>query len=145
MFEAVEKDEALEKILNGIWQLLQRGVARFNDPFHEPVLATAGSDGSSLRTVILRQFNKAERLLVCHTDSRADKVKQISDYARVCWLFYHPKNKIQLRISGPPWIILLRDCRIFYSAKHRLSLKLKPAAEILRQLPVESNLWIGCS
>jgi hypothetical protein len=101
MFEAVEKDEALEKILNGIWQLLQRGVARFNDPFHEPVLATAGSDGSSLRTVILRQFNKAERLLVCHTDSRADKVKQISDYARVCWLFYHPKKKIQLRISGP--------------------------------------------
>jgi hypothetical protein len=81
--------------------MLHRGVTRFNDPFHWPVLGTTGQSGSRLRTVILRQFLLKERILVCHTDARADKVQEISQTAQVCWLFYHPKRKIQLRISGP--------------------------------------------
>ena len=101
MFEAAEKGEELEKILSGIWKMLQRGAARFNDPFHGPILGTIGHEGSSLRTVILRQFNPAEQLLVCYTDSRADKVQQISNCPKVSWLFYHPIKKIQLRICGP--------------------------------------------
>jgi pyridoxamine 5'-phosphate oxidase len=95
-----ENLESLEEVLNGIWQMLQRGVSRFKDPFHWPVLGTTGQDGSSLRTVILRQFILPERVLVCHTDARAGKVQQISRISRVCWLFYHPRKKIQLRISG---------------------------------------------
>jgi hypothetical protein len=93
--------QQLEEVLNKIWAMLQRGVSSFTDPFHWPVLGTTGPGGSSLRTVILRQFNPAERLLVCYTDSRADKVRQISGCPKVSWLFYHPKKKIQLRISGP--------------------------------------------
>ena len=81
--------------------MLQRGVARFNDPFHSPVLATADQNRGALRTVILRQFILADRVLVCHTDSRAPKARQISNQADVGWLFYHPKKKVQLRISGP--------------------------------------------
>jgi pyridoxamine 5'-phosphate oxidase len=98
---ADENQESLEAVLSGIWKMLQRGVARFNDPFHSPVLATVDQNRSALRTVILRQFNLTERVLVCHTDSRANKVRQISNQADVCWLFYHPKKKVQLRISGP--------------------------------------------
>ena len=81
--------------------MLEQGVSRFNDPFHWPVLGTTAKDGSSLRTVILRQFIWPERILVCHTDARADKVKEISNFTNVSWLFYHPKKKVQLRISGP--------------------------------------------
>ncbi len=51
--------------------------------------------------VILRQFIWPERILVCHTDARAAKVQEISNFSKISWLFYHPKKKVQLRISGP--------------------------------------------
>ena len=96
-----QKWHTLEGVLNEIWQMLQRGANRFNDPFHWPVLGTADKKGSrSLRTVILRQFILAERMLVCHTDARAPKVREIIDCDNVSWLFYHPRRKVQLRISG---------------------------------------------
>ncbi len=80
--------------------MLQRGVARFNDPFHWPVLGTTGEKGCSLRTVILRQLILPDRRLVCYTDARAPKVREIETLNQIVWLFYHPKKKIQLRISG---------------------------------------------
>ena len=80
--------------------MLQRGVTHFNDPFHRPVLGTSGKEGSRLRTVILRQFIPNKRLLVCHTDARAQKVQEISNSSEVSWLFYHPKRKVQLRMLG---------------------------------------------
>ena len=101
MVAADENLESFDAVLNRVWKMLQRGATRFNDPFHCPVLATVDRDRSALRTVILRQFIEAERILICHTDSRAPKVRQISDRSDVCWLFYHPKKKVQLRISGP--------------------------------------------
>jgi hypothetical protein len=46
-----------------------------------------------------------DRVLVCHTDARAAKVEEISNVAKVSWLFYHPKRKVQLvgfaRIGKP--------------------------------------------
>ncbi len=95
------KWDTLEGVLKEICTMLKQGVARFNDPFHWPVLGTTGKDGSSLRTVILRQFIWPERILVCHTDARAAKVQEISNFSKISWLFYHPKKKVQLRISGP--------------------------------------------
>ena len=94
------KWDTFDGILNEVWRMLRRGVAHFNDPFHWPVLGTTGKDGGSLRTVILRQFILPERILVCHTDSRTDKVQEISNSPKVSWLFYHPQKKVQLRISG---------------------------------------------
>lgn len=94
------KWDTLDGVLNETWKMLERGVARFNDPFHWPVLGTTAKDGASLRTVILRQFISADRVLVCHTDARAAKVNEISNSAWVSWLFYHPQKKVQLRISG---------------------------------------------
>jgi hypothetical protein len=49
----------------------------------------------------LRQLIWPERILICHTDARAGKVQEISNFAKVSWLFYHPKKNVQLRISGP--------------------------------------------
>jgi hypothetical protein len=87
--------------LHDIEQMLQRGAARFNDPFHRPVLGTVrGTAECGLRTVILRQVRFSERLLVCHTDARAPKVRDIAAGGRAAWLFYHPRRKVQLRITG---------------------------------------------
>lgn len=90
----------LDGVLNGCWQMLDRGAARFNDPFHWPVLGTTGKEGASLRCVILREFSVTDRTLVCHSDARAEKIREISVSPRVSWHFYHPQKKVQLRISG---------------------------------------------
>ena len=94
------KWDTLEGILKEIWKMLERGATHFNDPFHFPVLGTTGKHGCELRTVILRQLLLPDRILVCHTDSRAPKAQEICDSNRVSWLFYHPKKQVQLRITG---------------------------------------------
>jgi len=92
--------DTLDGILDDMWSMLLRGVTDSKDPFHWPVLGTTGKDACRLRTVILRQAIRSERLLVCHTDARAAKTQEIMNFAKVSWLFYHPAKKIQLRISG---------------------------------------------
>lgn len=101
MKKRTRKWDTLDAVLEETWTMLKRGVSRFNDPFHWPVLGTTANQNSRLRTVILRQYILSRRLLVCHTDARAQKVDEITAYANVSWLFYHPERKIQLRISGP--------------------------------------------
>ncbi|UCH20912.1 MAG: pyridoxamine 5'-phosphate oxidase family protein [Deltaproteobacteria bacterium] len=100
MSKKAGKWDTLEGVLEEIWTMLRHGVSDSKDPFHWPVLGTTGKNSASLRTVILRQFILPERVLVCHTDARTDKVHEITKSAEVCWLFYHPKKKVQLRISG---------------------------------------------
>jgi pyridoxamine 5'-phosphate oxidase len=95
------KWHTLEGVLQDAWAMLMRGAARFNDPFHWPALGTTAKEGVRQRTVILRKLILPERILVCHTDARAEKVGEILNSAKVSWLFYHPKRKVQLRISGP--------------------------------------------
>jgi len=94
------KRDALEGVLHEIWSMLKRGVGRSQDPFHWPVLGTTGKNGCSLRTVILRQLILPDRILVCHSDARAAKANEIRRFNKVSWLFYHPKKKVQLRVSG---------------------------------------------
>jgi hypothetical protein len=94
------KWKTLDGVLDEIWKMLNRGAAHYHDPFHWPVLGTTGKEGTSMRCVILREFLMPDRILVCHTDTRAAKVQEISNFAKVSWLFYHPKRKVQLRLSG---------------------------------------------
>jgi len=90
----------LDGVLSESWKMLSRGATQFYDPFHWPVLGTSSKDGVRLRCVILREFLLPNRILVCHSDCRTRKVQEIADSPRVSWLFYHPKRKVQLRISG---------------------------------------------
>jgi pyridoxamine 5'-phosphate oxidase len=90
----------LDEILDKIWLMLKQGATHSDDPFHWPVLGTKSSAGCSLRTVILRQVKVPERIIFCHTDVRSAKVGEIKNCSQTSWLFYHPKKKIQLRISG---------------------------------------------
>jgi hypothetical protein len=101
MGEKKEKSDTLDGVLEGIWKMLDRGVSNYRDPFHWPVLGTTGPEGPELRCVILREFSRSDRLLVCHTDARAAKVQEIAKFSNVSWLFYHPQKRIQLRIAGP--------------------------------------------
>lgn len=98
--EKAENLDTLDGVLDSAWKMLELGAKRFNDPFHWPALGTSENPGSNLRTVILRQFILPDRILVCHTDARAPKVKEIQEFNQVSWLFYHPRDQVQLRITG---------------------------------------------
>jgi hypothetical protein len=88
------KWDTLDGVLQEVWAMLKRGVTDFDDPFHWPVLGTSAKEDCRLRCVILRQFTLPERILVCHTDARANKVQEILNCANVSWLFYHPQRKV---------------------------------------------------
>ena len=93
-------DLAIDAIPEMAWTLLADGVARAAAPFHTPVLATQADDGPDLRTVVLRAAEYKSRLLLCHTDLRSPKLRQISLDKRVRWLFYDAAAKVQLRMQA---------------------------------------------
>ncbi len=82
------------------WQQLVRGAADGKHPFHTPVLGTGGAGGIHLRTLVLRQVNATDRQLICYSDLRTVKVHDIAVQPRVSWLFWHPRQKLQLRLRG---------------------------------------------
>jgi hypothetical protein len=90
-----------ETILAGCRQMLADGANKAQDPCHTPVLGTVSSNGCSLRTVVLRRIIEQERMLICHTDVRSPKIQDIRRHPQVSWLFYHPQEKVQLRLAGP--------------------------------------------
>jgi 3-hydroxyisobutyrate dehydrogenase len=95
-----KKWKSLEEILETTWEMLTRGASVAKDPFHTPVLGTVGPDNCNLRTVVLRRVIPDERLLMCHSDLRSGKMRDIQQNSRVSWLFYHPEQKVQLRLVG---------------------------------------------
>jgi len=90
----------LAEVRDHIWQMLGRGAADKKDAFQSLYLSTFDGERPSTRTVILRIFLHENRALVCHSDTRAQKIKEIQAFPQVCWMGWHPKNKVQLRMYG---------------------------------------------
>jgi hypothetical protein len=93
-------DQPLESIPALAWQMLADGAARATAAFHTPVLATQAEAGPELRTVVLRAADPEQQLLICHTDLRSPKLRQISLRNSTVWLFYDALAKVQLRIKA---------------------------------------------
>jgi hypothetical protein len=80
---------------------LRRGARDRRSPFHTPVLVTIGLDGSpAARTVVLRGFEPAARVVVVHTDLRSRKIAEVTANPRVALIFYDGKSGIQVRIDA---------------------------------------------
>jgi hypothetical protein len=91
----------LEEALADAFRLLSRGVADRRSPFHTPTLATRGTDGApGVRTVVLRAFDPAARLLRIHTDRRSAKVAEIAAEPRVMLHGYDAGAQVQLRLAA---------------------------------------------
>lgn len=90
--------DSLSEVLEQAWQLLGRGGADAKDTFHSPTLITQGENWPEARTVILREVDRQQRLLVCHSDVRASKWAEILTQPRVSWHLWHPRHRIQLRL-----------------------------------------------
>ena len=93
-------EATLDTIPTLAWSLLQTGVDVAANPFHTPTIATVGQHGPMQRTVVLRFVDPSERLLVCHTDRRSAKAREIIDQPSMSWHFYDRKLKLQLRLHG---------------------------------------------
>ncbi|SDU20553.1 pyridoxamine 5'-phosphate oxidase family protein [Desulfobacula phenolica] len=120
----------LDDVLNTSWRLLHKGVENFKHPFYRPVLSTMNGNKPDVRTVILRGFSEEDRTLICHCDARTPKVSQIQDNPNVSWLFYHPEEWLQLRLSGKA--VIHTDDKIAESQweKVRLTSRINYCAEI---------------
>lgn len=80
--------------------MLSEGVARGRDAFHTFTLATCcQTDGVSLRSLVLRGAEKSRLSLYSHTDSRSEKISQLSRDSRCSLLFYDPVRRIQIRLQ----------------------------------------------
>ncbi len=88
------------EILKQIWKHLDLGVLDRNHAFHSPVFATELNGEANVRVVILRRFWRKPAKLAFHTHIGSPKVSEINANPKVSWLFYHPKEKLQLRIKG---------------------------------------------
>lgn len=90
----------MDELLNHIWEEVEQRAQDPAHPYHTPTFGTVGTNGPSLRTVILRQVDTQERSLIFHSDSRAQKIKEIQNNSRVTWHFWSPDSNEQLRLMG---------------------------------------------
>lgn len=127
----------LDDVLNTSWRLLHKGVENFKHPFYRPALTTVYGNKPKVRTVILRGFSEKDRILICHCDVRTPKVSQIQDNPNVSWLFYHPKEWIQLRLSGTASIHTDDNIAESQWKKVRQTSRINYCAEVPPGSPVE--------
>lgn len=89
-----------------VWHSLAAGATVGKHPWATGCLTTIAKNVDeqscpSSRTVVLRRCDVEERSIDFHTDVRSSKVQELEcGQAAVCWLFYHPSTKIQLRLQG---------------------------------------------
>lgn len=95
-----DRPEYLEELLQQCWAYLKEGARSARSPFHTAVLGTVEDGEPRLRTVVLRDADREAARVLCHTDARSAKVRQIGADAPVSWLLYDPGRKVQLRLEG---------------------------------------------
>lgn len=100
MMDIWEKPVSHGEILKRIWKNLDLGTLQRKHPFHLPVFGTICDREPSLRVVVLRRFWRRPPALAFHSHIGSPKINQIRSNPNVYWLFYHPENKLQIRIKG---------------------------------------------
>ncbi len=93
--------DTLDDVLAAALARLQGGAADPGSPWHDPTLCTVGLDGTpQARTVVLRRFDPAARLLETHTDTRSTKHAELLAHPQAGLHGWDETDKVQLRITG---------------------------------------------
>lgn len=93
--------QTLDDVLADAFRRLSRGVADRRSAFRSPALATVGLDGRPhVRTVVLRGFDAAARLLTVHSDLRAAKIAALQANPSVALHVWDDNAQIQVRVDG---------------------------------------------
>ena len=93
--------ESLTETYDRLWSCLESGVGAQRSPFTMLQAATLGLDGApKLRTIVLRQVSRADRLLSFHTDARSEKVAELRRDARIAIVANDLDSLVQIRAEG---------------------------------------------
>lgn len=93
--------DSLDLSLAQSWACLEDGVINRRSGFHTLVAATIGVDGAPrARTVVLREADRAGRIIRFHTDRRSPKFQELKHDPRISLHGYDAKQKVQLRVRG---------------------------------------------
>ena len=88
----------LDKIYFKIWDLLEKGLADRNAPFHIPTFICGKNENFDGRLVVLRGVSQKDKKIWFHSDIRSKKIKILKTNPLSSLLFYDKSEKIQLRI-----------------------------------------------
>ncbi|UEP23597.1 pyridoxamine 5'-phosphate oxidase family protein [Burkholderia ambifaria] len=93
--------ESLTQTYDRLWSCLESGVGTQRSPFTMVQAATLGLDGApKVRTIVLRQVSRADRLLTFHTDARSEKVAELRRDPRIAVVANDLDALVQIRAEG---------------------------------------------
>lgn len=95
----ISESKSLEEIWEMIQLELKKGTSTKRHPFRFVVLSTVSKEGVSSRWVVYRKFTTEGKLLV-YTDSRSEKCTELKRNPKCSLLFYHERQKLQIRIEA---------------------------------------------
>ena len=90
----------LNTILDNIWKNLIQSIDDLAHPWRLPAIGTQGTNGPTVRTMVLRSVDFQKRTLSVYTDIRSKKIPNFRKDPRIAWLFYNDKTKQQVRAHG---------------------------------------------
>ncbi|MCR4466163.1 pyridoxamine 5'-phosphate oxidase family protein [Burkholderia sp. SCN-KJ] len=101
MSDTDTRSESLTETYDRLWSCLESGVGAQRSPFTMLQAATLGLDGApKVRTIVLRQVSRADRLLSFHTDARSEKVAELRRDARIAIVANDLDSLVQIRAEG---------------------------------------------
>lgn len=93
--------ESLAQTYDRLWSCLESGVGAQRSPFTMLQAATLGLDGMPrVRTIVLRQVSRADRVLSFHTDARSEKVAELRRDPRFSIVANDLDALVQIRTQG---------------------------------------------
>ncbi|MEK2605366.1 pyridoxamine 5'-phosphate oxidase family protein [Burkholderia arboris] len=93
--------ESLAQAYDRVWSCLESGVSMNRSPFTMLQAATLGLDGApKVRTIVLRQVSRADRVLSFHTDARSEKVAELRRDPRISIVANDLDALVQIRAEG---------------------------------------------
>ena len=98
---AITNLQSLDEIRADAFRCWSRGVADRRSAFRSPALATVGPDGRpQVRTVVLRGFDPAARVLIVHSDIRAAKIAALRANPDAALHVWDDGAQVQIRVDG---------------------------------------------
>ena len=95
---AAARLDSLQAIENALWRELQAAPHDPQHPWRTPVLATTDGRSGDARTVVLRQADRAQALLLVYSDARSAKVAQARTHPEATLVMWSPALSWQLRL-----------------------------------------------
>ena len=92
----------MEEFFDKMHRALVRAAVDKHSPMRNAYLATVDADGQPRqRTIVLRRYRHENGAhFTFHTDDRSDKMNDLRVNPKVSLLFWHPRQRLQIRAAG---------------------------------------------